>query len=139
MKKGLALALTLTLISSAAFAQVWTPLRPMRTSQQDLPQILVDASSIQVVGPGLRRATSKVDFLVGSGGLAQHPPGALSFIIFVKIYDCERRLEQEESHELHLVSGATTASHVKGSKWYPVPEIDAADPAYAFTCAYSPK
>jgi hypothetical protein len=134
------IALTLVLLSVAAGAQEWVVVRkPSDPGQAGLPSILVDLTSIAILDDGIRRATSKIDFLADGRQHDPSGPTIISFIIVVKSYDCVKRMRHEESTETHNSDGfvhAIDLSHFP--KWYPAPEISAADPTFDFVCGWKP-
>ena len=135
MRGFIALAL---LLSSAAGAEEWVIVRkPTDPGQAGAPSILVDSASIVVLNNGIRRASVKIDFLADG---RQHDPSGptyVAFMIVVKSYDCGKRMPHEESTEFHYSDGSVhTIDSSNRPKWYPAPEIKAADPTLDFVCGW---
>lgn len=128
------LLLMMIFLSNAAHGDEWIALRPQPKTSPDAPQIFIDPTSIEILASGVRRAKSKTDFaLAARAPLDNYPPGAVSFMIFINSYDCEKGLVHPESHEAHLLDGTVLPSDdSQFPKWYP--RNDAADPAFAFVC-----
>ncbi len=135
------IALTLVLISTAASAEEWVVVRkPSDPGQAGLPSILVDSTSIEILGTGIRRARVKTDFLGQRVNVEQFGPRTVSFIVWVNSYDCERQMTHEDSMESHLIDGSVLAHDFpKNTRWYPAPENRAADPTIDFDCGWKPK
>ncbi len=135
------IALTLVLISTAASAEEWVVVRkPSDPGQAGLPSILVDSTSIEILGTGIRRARVKTDFLGQRVNVEQFGPRTVSFIVWVNSYDCERQMTHEDSMESHLIDGSVLAHDFpKNTRWYPAPENRAADPTIDFVCGWKPK
>jgi hypothetical protein len=135
------LALTLVLVSNAASAEEWVVLRPPPASATvlALPGILIDASSIEVLDTGIRRAREKIDFL--SRRLDEKfGPKAVSYVIFVRSYDCIKQLTHDDSMESHQIDGSiNTIDGSPNPKWSPAPETRAADLTFDFVCGWKPK
>jgi hypothetical protein len=133
------MVLTFALISAAAGAEEWVVLRPPPEPGTSLPGILVDSSSIEILNTGIRRARTKIDFLSRRLGTETFGPTAVSYMIFVKAYDCAKQMVREESSESHQIDGSVHPMDMSGNpKWYPVPEIRAADLTVDFVCGWRP-
>ncbi len=134
------IALTLVLLSTAASAEEWVVVRkPSDPGQAGTPVILVDAASIEIPANGIRRARHKTDFLAGRT-MQNIGPNALSFMLFVTSYDCKKQMTHPESVESHQVDGSVHSMDLSQKpKWYPAPEIKAADPTVDFVCGWKPK
>jgi hypothetical protein len=132
------IAITLLLISNAAGAEEWVVVRkPSDPGQAGLPSILVDSTSIAILDDGIRRATVKIDFLANGRQHDPSGPTMLASIIVVKSYDCVKRMMHEESTEFHNIDGSVhTIDTSHDPKWYPAPEIKAADPTLDFVCGW---
>ena len=132
--------LTLLLASSEVHAEQWVALRKPVERLGDPPQILVDASSIDILEMGIRRARVKVDFLGSRPPPENIEPAALIFMILIKSYDCENKLRREDSMEFHSVDGSVhTSDPSKQAPWYPAPENPAADPTIGYVCTWKRK
>jgi hypothetical protein len=134
------IVLTLMLASSAANAQQWIVLRGTPAAGESAPAgILIDAASVEILSTGIRRATSKVDFLSRRLQTEYPPPTALSYMIVRKLYDCAKQLRHEDSYEFHLTDGSVnTIDRSSDPKWYPFPSNLAADPTIDFVCKWKP-
>ncbi|HEY2685058.1 MAG TPA: hypothetical protein VGI93_16180 [Steroidobacteraceae bacterium] len=137
----LLIALALVLLSIAADAQEWVTVRkPTDPGQASLPSILVDSTSIVVLKNGIRRATTKIDFLADGRQHDLSGPAFLAYMTVVKSYDCGKRMLHEDSTEFHNSDGSThTIDSSSNPKWYPAPEVKAADPTLDFVCEWKPK
>jgi hypothetical protein len=135
------IALTMVLLSGVAGAQEWVVVRkPSDPGQAGTPVILVDSTSIEILDHGIRRARMKVDWLNGRSDLESIGPEAVSYMIFVRFYDCDQQLVREESLESHLNGGSFHAPVFSNDpKWYTWPENRAADPAVYFLCGWKSK
>jgi hypothetical protein len=132
------IALALVLVSTAAGAEEWVIVRkPTDPGQAGLPSILVDSASIVVLNNGIRRASVKIDFLADGRQHDASGLASLAFTIVVKSYDCGKRMLHEESTEFHNSDGSVhTIDSSNSPKWYPAPEIKAADPTLDFVCGW---
>jgi len=126
------LIVLLCLVTCAARADDWLLLRPHGAG--NLPAILIDTSSIVVLDSGLRRATTKTDFL-GSAHSENVAPNVLVSVRWIHTYDCAKRLIHEESNLATLGDGRLSRTdNSKNPKWYPRPNNPAAAPAFDFVC-----
>jgi hypothetical protein len=132
-------ALTGALLYSAmASAQEWVALRPPAAPGTGKPpQILIDVASIEILASGLRRATSKTNFL-GDEDPGQFTPQTLRFAVWVITYDCAKQLTRPESSEIHMVDGKVRSDSRPSSKWYSALS-PAADPAFEYVCEWKGK
>jgi hypothetical protein len=134
------IAITLVLISNAVNAEQWVVLRESPEGGTSPPGMLVDSTSITILESGVRRARVKVDSLSRRTDRENLGPTAVSYMIFVNLYDCEKQLTRNESMEAHLNDGSSQAAVLsKDRKWYPAPENRAADPTFDFVCGWKPK
>jgi hypothetical protein len=135
------IALTLVLLSTAANAEEWVVLRkPSDPGQAGTPAILVDSTSIEILGNGIRRARVKFDFLADGRKFEASGPTVVTMMILVKSYDCEKQMTREESLESHNSDGSVHTVDLSNSpKWYPAPENRLADPTIDFVCGWKPK
>jgi hypothetical protein len=134
------IALALVLLSSAAGAEEWVVVRkPSVPGQAGTPVILVDSTSTEILGNGIRRARSKMDFLGPRLEVEKFDPAVVSFMITITSYNCERQMTHEESMESHQVDGTVRGYLSRNPKWYPAPEIRAADPTIDFVCGWKPQ
>jgi hypothetical protein len=134
------MALTLALASNATRAEEWVVLRPPPESATVLPGILVDSSSIEILGTGIRRARVKIDFLSHRLDFEKFGPKVVSYVIFVKSYDCEKQMTHDDSMESHQIDGSiNTIDGSQNPKWSPAPENRAADLTFDFVCGWKPK
>jgi hypothetical protein len=135
------IALLPVLLSAAASAEEWVVLRkPSDPGQAGTPVILIDSTSIEILDNGIRRARHKADFLGPRLAVEKFDPNVVSFMIFVTSYDCERQMTHLDSMESHQVDGSVNRLDLsKNPKWYPAPEIRAADPSIDFVCGWKPK
>jgi hypothetical protein len=138
LKTAIAALIGALLYSAIAGAQEWVALRPPAAPGTGKPpQILIDVASIEILASGLRRATSKTNFL-GDEDPGQFAPQTLRFAIWVITYDCAKQLTHSESSEIHMVGGKVLSGNRPSSKWYPVPS-PAADPAFGYVCEWKGK
>jgi hypothetical protein len=137
MRESIALAVLL-LLSTAATAEDWVVVRkPSDPGQAGLPSILVDLTSIVILDNGIRRARVKIDFLADGRKHEQSAGNVLTAMILVKSYDCDKRMIHEESMESQDMDGSVhTIDLSHNPKWYPAPEIKAADPTIDFVCGW---
>lgn len=135
------MALALVLLSTAADAEEWVAVRkPSDPGQAGLPSILVDSASIVVANSGIRRARVKIDWLADGTQRDLSGPAFLAFMIVTKTYDCSKRMLHEDSTEFHFSDGSFhTDDSSNDPKWYPAPEVKAADPTLDFVCAWKPR
>jgi hypothetical protein len=134
------MALIPVIVSSVASADEWIVVRKLPGPGESLPGILIDSTSIEILDAGIRRATQKTDFLGRRLKVEKLGPTAVSFMIFVTSYDCEKRMTHLESMESDQVDGSVHALDLsRNSKWYPAPENRAADPTIDFVCGWEPK
>jgi hypothetical protein len=137
--RGLML-LTFALIATAAEAEEWVVLRPPPESGTLPPGILVDSSSIEILDTGIRRARTKIDFLSRRLDTEKFGPTAVSYMIYVKAYDCPKQMISEESFESYQIDGSVRSMDMsKSPKWYPTPENRAADLTVDFVCGWRPE
>jgi hypothetical protein len=130
-------ALTLVLLSGPVLAEDWVILRKPPETGTAPAGIFVDATSIEILDTGIRRARVKIDFLSRRVDFEKFGPNAVSFMIVVKSYNCEKQLTHEESMESHQIDGSVQASDSsKDPKWYPAPQNRAADPTINFVCGW---
>lgn len=131
-------ALTLMLVSSPTVAEEWVVVRESPESSGP-PGMLVDSTSITILDGGLRRAKIKTDWLSRKPEIQALGGKVLSFVITVRLYDCQKQLTQTESVETHQNDGSFHGPMAyKDTKWYPWPENRAADPAIDFVCGWKP-
>jgi hypothetical protein len=133
------IALSLLLVSTAATAETWVTLRSPPESGASPAGILVDSTSIEILGSAIRRAKVKIDFLSRRGLHEVSGPNAVNFSIHVKLYDCEKQMTREDSMESHLMDGSVhTLDLTSNPKWYPAPANRLADPTIDFVCGWKP-
>jgi hypothetical protein len=134
------IALTLALMTTAISAEEWVVLRPPPDTGASPAGVLIDSTSIQILGKGIRRAKVKIDFLSHRKNHEDVGPNAVNFMISVKSYDCEKQLTHEDSMESHQVDGSVRRLDLsKNSTWYPTPANRLADPTIDFVCGWKPK
>jgi hypothetical protein len=132
------IALSLVLVSTAAIAETWVVLRPPPETGASSAGILVDATSIEALGDGIRRAKVKVDFLSRRGLHETFGPNAVNFSSRVKSHDCDEQMTHKISMEAHLIDGSVhTLDSTSMPAWYPPPANRLADPTIDFVCGWN--
>jgi hypothetical protein len=139
--KMLCLLLVLLIASNMAQAEEWVVLRkPPETGESAPAGILIDKSSIEILGSGIRRAKVKVDFLSRRLAFETFGPTVLNFNITTKTYDCGKQMDHEESSEEHWIDGSVSVLDLSKQKWYSVPlSHRAAIPDFDFVCRWKPR
>jgi hypothetical protein len=125
-------ALTLVLLSTVTHAEEWIVLRkPSDPGQRGTPAILIDSKSIQILGGGIRRARVKFDFSADGRKFEASEPNAVTVMILVNLYDCEKQMRRGESMESHSNDGSVRIHDLSNSsKRDPAPEVSLAKVRY---------